>query len=146
LSEKGLSPVVATVLIIAITVAAVALVGYWYPNIIKQQTEDTSEYIESSTNCLYASIDSHDATIYNSTKRLVFDVDNTGEKTLTITQNIILYTNGTKETHSENVTLSPADISRFNYSISSTDISRIRTLTNCEKIFDEISSSSISIL
>lgn len=146
MNTKGLSPIISTIIVVAVAIAAASLLGYWYPKLVKTQMGTTEEHVTSSTECMYVSIDAYGASINTSASpmEISWTVDNTGDKSVTVQKNIILYSNGTKVEKNETTTLDPGEPTKFFYGVTSTDLDLVRTLTNCEKKYDEISGSEIS--
>lgn len=48
---KGLSPVIATIMLIAITVGVLAVVAIWFPDLISSQTQSTQQQSDQITAC-----------------------------------------------------------------------------------------------
>jgi len=83
--RKGVSPLIAAVLLIAFTLAIGGFLSGWLQQITRSQTEAANEY--SDAGCIYATFNTEDAT-FNATgdSKLVFDIVNTGTRDVDINQ------------------------------------------------------------
>lgn len=76
---KGLSPLIATVLLVALTLAVGALLGSWFTSMSKTQTEIIGESAKAQVNCTGALLDVVDVICSNSTQELRVVVSNLGD-------------------------------------------------------------------
>ena len=84
-NKKGISPILASILMVAFTVAIAGFVSSWMSQTTKTATENAGNASDSVSNCLYASIEANDVYFNSSsTEKLKFDIRNTGTKTLTV--------------------------------------------------------------
>lgn len=77
--KKGLSPLVATVMLIAITLATSALLGSWFTSTIKIQTETIGESAIRQINCTGAILDIVDVICSGSNQSLKIALTNLGD-------------------------------------------------------------------
>lgn len=87
--KKAVSPLIATVLLIAITLAIGGFMSLWTQQIARSQTEQAVG--ASKPECAYVSYDVKNATYDTVTNRTKFDVENTGTKNILIDKVQIVY-------------------------------------------------------
>ena len=81
--KKGISPILATILMVAFTVAIAGFVAPWLSETTKAQTENAVN--NSNSDCFYASIEANDVYFNSSgSNKLKFNIKNTGMNTLTV--------------------------------------------------------------
>lgn len=110
MNKKGISPLIATVLLIGFTIALAAVVMIWGQNLFQQTTEQTGEQASSQIKCIQeVDIDIISATNANP---IVAMVDNKGEATIVnaiakvyFTDNTVTVVNGNLSTSMFNNTL-----------------------------------------
>lgn len=73
--RKGISPIVASVLLLAVSLSVASIFAGWSPNIIKDITERTSNQTAQTLNCNLAGVNVESAKYY------------TGEKTAVVVRN-----------------------------------------------------------
>lgn len=90
--RKGVSPLIAAVLLIAFTLAIGGFLSGWLQQITRDQTEATKKYADSG--CIYATFNTEEAT-FNATgdSKLVFDIISTGTRDININQITVTSTN-----------------------------------------------------
>ena len=82
-NKKGISPILASILMVAFTVAIAGFVSSWMSQTTKTATENAVN--NSDSDCIYAAIEANDAYFNSSgTEKLKFNLRNTGAKTLTV--------------------------------------------------------------
>ena len=82
-NKKGISPILATILMVAFTVAIAGFVSTWMNQTVKTQTENAVN--NSDPGCTYASLEAVDIYFNSSgTEKLKFNLRNTGTRTLTV--------------------------------------------------------------
>ena len=109
--KKGLSPLVATVLLIAFTLSIAGLIGGWLTSLTKSQTSTIEQGSTTLINCTSALIDITDVVCSNSSQQLRIAIANLGDVELYdfsafASINNTLYTNNTGGPNSTN-TLRP---------------------------------------
>lgn len=76
--KKGISPLLATVILIALTLAVAALLGSWFTSVTRMQTGIIEEDIRKQVNCTSALLDISDITCSNDTQRIQVTITNLG--------------------------------------------------------------------
>jgi flagellin-like protein len=72
LQMKGISPVIATILLVGITVGVIIIVNIWFPGLIGSQTETIETSSESFTKCAATTLNIDSAKYYSTgTSRIV---------------------------------------------------------------------------
>ena len=123
MSRKGISPLIATILLIAFVIAVGGILSGWLVSFTKERTEEARLKGETDIRCSYASLYISDANCNSTSSELSFIVENTGSIDLTEFEMIIIYSNNTAFTLKvtpNSVTLNPGDIEVF---YNDTDIS-----------------------
>jgi flagellin-like protein len=153
---KGISPLVATILLIAITVAVAGMVGSWLIGFTKTSAQTVQEKANIEIICGNGGISFSDVCYSNN--HLSGFITNTGTITLGNITITILYKNASIQryylsyaggsTFAEtsccgNLSMLVGDKYKFNVSASS-NYDRIRVNTNCtEKVSDELKASDV---
>jgi len=157
---KGVSPLIATVLLIAFTVAAAGIISGWLQGFTRSTTNTVTSQSQNELICSYAGI-SLSSLKYSATDfSLSGKIENTGKVgiggiTMQIffnngsgSNNLPLCTNGTVfSCTSANLSLIPREMAAFNISSGSTalaSIDKIRIFSNCSTVYDSASSSQIT--
>ncbi|MEM5882836.1 MAG: archaellin/type IV pilin N-terminal domain-containing protein [Candidatus Aenigmatarchaeota archaeon] len=140
---KGISPLVATVLLIAFTVASAAIISFWLIPFLTSITQSTSEEADVQLKCSRGGISLFDLNYNLSSSTLSGKIENTGSVSLGNLALQILYLNSTVEKidlcYSEgnviscknsNLTISPRTLVSFSIKIPNNyDI--LTLTTNC---------------
>jgi len=79
---KGLSPIIATVMLIALTLSIVAILATWFSSLTKKQAEDIGTGASALVNCSTANIDLVGVLCSNTTNQLQIAIDNKGQTAL----------------------------------------------------------------
>jgi len=79
---KGLSPVLATIMLIALTLVVIGLVGSWFTSMTKRQTEIIETGAMKQINCTSALFDIVDVICSNSSQQLKIAINNIGQTDL----------------------------------------------------------------
>ena len=145
---KGISPMVAEVLLIALVVAVFGIIISWITGFTRVQIKTTNKQSSTELSCSYGGIKfmSTPSVTYNSTTgNLTGAVENNGNVALGNIRLQILYNNSTLQTITISSELSPGDISYFNVHISS-NYQMVRVTTNCTspEVSDELTSDEIT--
>ncbi|MEM5790827.1 MAG: archaellin/type IV pilin N-terminal domain-containing protein [Candidatus Aenigmatarchaeota archaeon] len=151
---KGISPLVATVLLIAFVVSVAGILSIWLNSLTLSTTQLVGSEASTAITCSYGGIRLTDLSFSNNF--LIGGIENTGSITLGNISLQIVYLNLTtqkielcleggvaKSCFSSNLTLSPRDLIYFNVSASS-NFDKIRVLTNCTSVYFEAESSDVS--
>jgi len=144
---KGISPFIASVLLIALTVAVAALYGGWITSFTKKTTQEVQEQSEKRVTCTYGGIAIEDVKYNKTTGNLSGTVENTDIIDLGNIDFEIFYTNATRQKLDLNMSLGPGERNTFNAHVIDINITgnlnKIRVITNCSNVNDEISSSDV---
>jgi flagellin-like protein len=154
--KKGISPLIATVLLIAFTVAVAGIISVWLTGFAATTTKTVGSQANLEIICTGAQI-SLTGLRYCS-NYLSGDVSNSGMLALGNITMQIFYTNGTQHPKlylslvgnsvnvstacCGNLTISPGEKYRFNTSVSS-NYDKIRVIPNCTAKADEASSTDV---
>jgi len=76
---KGLSPIIATVMLIALTLSIVAILATWFSSLTKSQQENIESGSARLVNCTTANLDLVGVICSNTTKQLQIAVNNLGQ-------------------------------------------------------------------
>lgn len=82
MKNKGISPIVATVLLIAFTLAVAGLLGGWLTSLTKTQTDTIEQGTTKAVNCSSAVIDIVNVICANSSQQLKVAINNVGQNEL----------------------------------------------------------------
>lgn len=133
---KGISPLIASVLLIAFTIGVAALYSGWITSFTKKTTEQVQEQSEKRVTCSYGGI-AIDNVKYNTTNKNVSGtIENTDIIDLGNIDLEIFYTNTTRQKVDLNMTLASGERKIFTSSMSS-GYDKIRVITNCSNVNDE---------
>lgn len=147
--KKALSPLMATVMLIALTLTVAALLGSWFTTMTKTQTSTIEESAKTQINCTSAILDIVDVTCSASEEKLKVVIHNLGDIELYDFSTYALinntgYTNSTGGPNSTNL-LNPGEqyiltyfCSNATYCIANTSVSKIRVSPgNCPQAWME---------
>lgn len=141
--KKGISPLLTSVLLIALVIAVAGIYTGWFTNFIRDITSTIGEHSEKKVECSYGGIALDDLE-YNSTSGyLSGNIENTNMISLGNIDIEVFYDNATKEKKDLNKVLDPGEMDVFNEVVYS-NYERVRVITNCSEVYDEVSSGSIS--
>lgn len=151
---KGISPLIATVLLVAFTVGVAGIISLWLTGFTKQQTETIGSQAEVSIVCSYGGINLRNLKFGNNL--LNGTIENTGSIALGNISLQIIYTNASDQKiplclvdsrtvacSLANLSLSARELAAFSVSISS-NYDRIRAYTNCSTVYDEVASNEVA--
>ena len=156
--RKGISPMVATVLLIAFTVAVGGIVSIWITGFTTTSTESVSEQSETELYCAYGGISVSSLNYCSSNSYLSGVIENTnlvdiGNITLQIvfsnatqTQKIYLCQNGSScaSINGSTMALTPRELASFNVTIGGSNYNKIHVYTNCSNVYDDATSSAVT--
>jgi len=80
--RKGISPLIATVLLIAMTLAVATIIGSWFTGITKTQTEMLEENTKKQINCTGALLSISDVICSSTNQQLTIAISNLGDTAL----------------------------------------------------------------
>lgn len=153
---KGISPLVATVLLIAFTVAVAGLLSNWLTGFTSQTTQQVATSSTNTLSCSYGGISLGSLKFSSTSNTLAGNIENTGTVSLGNVSLQIIYSNKTVANYflctvggvannctSKNISIIPRDLITFNVSAQST-YETLRIATNCSGVFDSATSGEIS--
>jgi len=141
--RKGISPFIASVLLIAFAIAVASIYSGWITGFTKETTEEVKEKSEKRVTCSYGGIALDDLE-YNSTSgNLTGTIENTDIIPLGNIDLEIFYNNATREKKDLNMELEPGERNTFNQAINN-NYEKIRIYTNCSNVYDELPSGDVS--
>ncbi|MFH0711162.1 MAG: archaellin/type IV pilin N-terminal domain-containing protein [Candidatus Aenigmatarchaeota archaeon] len=158
LQMKGISPIIATVLLIAFTVAVAGLLSTWLTGFTSSTSKQVSDSSSITLSCSYGGVSFGSLRFNSSTLYIAGDLENTGTVSLGNFSLQIIYANKSISNYllctsggvgsnctAKNISLLPRDLITFNVPTSST-YETIRVSTNCSSVFDAATSSEVSIV
>jgi flagellin-like protein len=141
--KKGISPIIASVLLIALVIATAGIYSGWFTNFIKTITSTIGPTEEKRITCTYGGISLSHLEFNTSYHNLTGEIDNTD---IIILGNIdleIFYDNATREEKDLNKVLEPGEKDVFNVLIDA-NYQKVRVITNCSNVYDEVTEGYIS--
>jgi len=147
--RKGISPLIAEVLLIGFTVTVASIVILWVTGFTRTSTKTISSQAETQLACTYGGIDFYGTVNYNSTSQALFGyLKNTGNVPLGNINFQIVYSNGTIDSRPLDEVLAPTNIISFYFTGISSNIDSIHVSTNCTNppVTTKISASEISFV
>jgi flagellin-like protein len=144
---KGISPLIASVLLIAFTIGVAALYSGWITSFTKTTTEEVQEHSEKRVTCTYGGIAIDDVRYNKTTGNISGTIENTEMIDLGNIDLEIFYTNATREKLDLNMALESGERNTFNSNVLSMNNSgydKIRVITNCSDVNDEVSSGDVT--
>ncbi|MEM7826610.1 MAG: archaellin/type IV pilin N-terminal domain-containing protein [Candidatus Aenigmatarchaeota archaeon] len=147
---KGISPLIAAVLLIAFTVSVSLIISGWFTSLTRSTTENISNRSAQSIECSYGGINIRRPC--KSGENITGIIENTGSVDLSNIGMEILYSNGSSRNYNytqlgfSSNSLLVGNQQYFNVELgaSLSDIILIRVKTNCPQVDDEIESSTIT--
>lgn len=153
---KGISPLVATVLLIAFTVAMAGLLSTWLTGFTSSTTQQVTQSSGNTLSCSYGGLSLGSLQYSSTSGTLSGNIENTGTVSLGNFSISIIYSNKTVGQYllcsvggvganctAKNISLVPRDIFTFNLSVSSS-YDTIRVASNCSSVFDQATSGDVS--
>lgn len=156
LMKKGISPLIASVLLIAFTVVTAGLIAVWLTNFSRTTTTTIQQQSDIELICSYGGISLSNLNYCSSTSRLTGNIENTGTINLgNISLQIIYSTsspridlcianNNVINCTAANLTMLPREMFSFNISDVSSNFNRIRVITNCSGVYDDVASGEVT--
>ncbi len=153
--RKGISPLIATVLLIAFTVAVAGIISMWLTTFTSTSVEDVGERSSTELYCTYGGISVSDLRFCNS--RLSGIIRNTGQvdvgnitlqiifQNATPAQKIYLTQTGAAGSTHSNMSLEPREIASFNVSIGGSNFDKIHVYSNCSNVYDDAERSDVTV-
>jgi len=138
MERKGISPLIAAVLLIAFTMAVAAILTAWVTSFTQSTTEDVGNRSEQLVSCSFAGLSIYDAILSGSD--LTVSMANTGTKDLGEVSVVVFHEDGsTNQTSVPGLESGNVDDTSIQVGTgTATDISRVRIAsTECPEITDE---------
>lgn len=126
---KGISPLVATVLLIAITMTIAGMLAYWASSFVATRIDEVEE-----AECIRAFFTIYSCTYNNTANELNFILKNDRYVELKNLTAYVLYPNATVSNYTLNGTLPPLVLISYNVSGVSEDYSSIVVRTHCANV------------
>lgn len=95
---KGISPLIATILLIAFVIAVGGILSGWLISFSKERTEEARIKGETDIKCSYADLCIMDVNWNDTETKLSLTAENTGSEDLTGFKIVVIYTNNTAVT------------------------------------------------
>ena len=113
--SKGISPLIAVVLLIAFVIAVGSILSGWFVSFTKERVAQAKEKGEEDITCSYANLYISGADWNNTLGKLSLTVENTGSEDLSDFRMVVIYNNNTVDTLQvlPETTLSPGGIEIF---------------------------------
>ncbi len=153
MNSKAISPMIATVLLIAFTVAVGGIISVWMQTFSSDISGTVGEETENQIYCSYAGISLSNVQYCNS--HIYGRIENVKYKDLGSITLQVFYTNSTTHTirlcnngtscASSQMSLAPGEIKSFNVSVDSGSYQTIRVYTNCSNVDDQVESSHVTL-
>jgi len=149
--RKGISPFIASILLIAFAVAVAGIYGGWFQSFINTITGTVEKKETVRVECTYGGIALDDVEYNDSSGYLSGTIENTDIIPLGNIDLEIFYDNATREEKDLNKELESGEKDTFNVLLGCNDITncnydKVRIFTNCSNVDDEISRSDITVV
>ncbi len=145
--SKGISPLIATVLLISFTVAVAGIIATWITGFATTTSESVSKQSNNEINCAYGAINIR--SLRYASPYLSGLIENNGQIDLGNISISIVYQNATSEKVSlcksgmtgqscsvSNLTLRVSEQQSFNFSLNGSNYEEIRVVSNCSNVVD----------
>lgn len=145
--KKGVSPFIATVLLIAFAIAVAAIFGGWLSSFTQTTTEEVQKRSEKRVTCNYGGIALEDLDYNKTTANFSGKVENTDIIVLGNIDFEIFYADASRTKLDLNITLLSGEKNTFNENVTkmnTTSYDKIRVITNCSNVYDEATSSDVT--
>lgn len=115
MSKKGISPLIATILLIAFVIAVGGILSGWMISFTKERTDEARLKGEIDITCSYTALYISDADWNDTENKLSLIVENTGSEDLSDFRLSIIYNNGTSKNLMvlPSTTMEPGDVVVF---------------------------------
>ena len=151
--KKGISPFIASVLLIAFAVTVAGVYGGWFQSFIKTITGTVEEREEKRVECIYGGIALDDVQYDNTSGSgyITGSIENTDIIPLGNIDIEIFYDNATRQKIDLNEELESGEKKTFNETLGCSNkyncnYDKVRIYTNCSDVDDEVSSSDITVI
>jgi flagellin-like protein len=130
---RGISPLVATVLLIAVTMTIAGMLAYWASSFVKTQTTQF-ENQTLATECRFADFRFYSCNYNSTSQQINFVLENFRSVTLRDLIAYIVYQNGSVSNYSLNEALPGGTMKGFSIGNISSDYSSIIIKTHCPEV------------
>jgi flagellin-like protein len=148
--SRAVSPVIASILLIAIVLVLIGVFVVWGQSFTKEKTQEIETVTAGQVNCAYAGVRISDCNFFNGSDKIVFRLNNTGSINLSeFTVSVFDGTNLVKGTYSK--VIAPGTFQLFDSSVTTsftltqgtmgslTAATKVRvTPTACPSNYDEV--------
>lgn len=144
--KKGVSPFLATVLLIAFAISVAAVFGGWLSSFTQTTTEEVQEHSEKRVTCSYGGIALEDLEYNKTIANFSGKIENTDIIVLGNIDFEIFYTDASRTKLDLNMTLDAGEKNSFNQNVNkmnTTVYNKIRVISNCSNVYDEATSSDV---
>lgn len=144
---KGVSPLIATVLLISFTVAVAGIIATWITQFASTTSQTVSKQSDTEITCAYGSVNIR--SLKYSSPFLSGVVENNGQIDLGSISLSIIYQNATSEKiqlcksgitgqscATSNLSLRVSEQQSFNFTLNGSNYEEIRVITNCSNVVD----------
>ena len=135
---KGISPLVATVLLMAVTMTIAGFLAYWSSSFVSTQTERFSNQ-SVATECNFGNFVVYSCVFSSNSSHVNLILSNTGSVELKDLVAYVIYPNNTVPSFSLNGTLPTKSLKPFTLAGVSSGYSKINIRTGCSNVFTEVS-------
>ncbi len=142
MKRKGISPLIATVLLIAFTIAVGGIISTWLIGYTTTHTSEVSSRSGIELTCIYGGVSISSLKYCNS--RFSGIIENTRTIDLGNLTLQIIYQNSTSQKINLNSSLQPVEQLSFNLTGVDSTYDKIRIMTNCSSVHDDASRSDVS--
>jgi len=145
--KKGISPFIATILLIAFAISVAAIFGGWLSSFMSETTEEIQEHSEKRVTCSYGGVALEGLEYNKTTGNFSGNVENTDIIVLGNIDFEIFYTDASRTKLDLNMTLESGEMNIFNQDVTkmnTTGYNKIRVITNCSNVYDEATSGDVS--
>lgn len=145
--RKGISPFIASIVLIALAVTVAGVFSTWLTSFTKETAEEVGKHSEKRITCSYGGIALEDLKYNKTAGNFSGKVENIDIIPLGNIDLEIFYGDDTRGKIELNMALEPGEKNVFNIAIpkmNSTTYNKIRVITNCSNVYDEVSSIDIS--
>ena len=134
--QKGISPLVAAVLLIAVTMTIAGVLAYWASTFVRGQT-DTFADEPITGECNFGNF-LIDACSYDSgNERLTFILDNIGTVNLKNITAFVIYSDNTLNATQTNQSIDSGELKSISIDGVSSGYTTVRVRTHCPNVFEE---------
>jgi flagellin-like protein len=134
--KKGISPLVAAVLLIAVTMTIAGLLAYWAASFVRTSLPETNE---TSAQCQFADFNIYSCTYFNSTNTLSLILENNKDIELLSLKAFLIFPNATVSSPRLLAGTLPAGGGLYSFTLTNVyeEFSRVSVSTHCPDVMKE---------